>query len=215
VQRNERAALPHGPRDAPNVGFVACGGTQLMRRTIFALGVQKREKEFLTEYADFLADYVAIVQKRHAAFFSFIDKTREKLNDWMENQRDNPEVRDYLEQMMEQADRTEEGLQRKMELFGDNTPQAHMAHADRAAERLKELLDTGGPEVFPECEELIDTFNRLAWGHAESAGMRFSMLAREWAQKAASACSDNPEALEYARTIRAAIRDALNGAPPW
>jgi hypothetical protein len=45
--------------------------------------------------------------------------------------------------------------------------------------------------------------------------MRFSMLARERAEKAASACADKPKAMEYARTIRAAIRDALNSAPPW
>jgi len=215
VQRNERAELPYGPRSAANVGFVACGGTQIMRKTIFAGGGQQREKEFLTEYADFLADYVAIVQKRHAGFFSFIEETREKLTEWTEQQGDNPEVRAYLERMVEQADRTERDLSTKMELYGESTPEAHIARADRVTQRLKELLDTPGPEVYPECEEIIDTCNVLAWAHAESTGMRFSMLAREWAQKAASACADNSEALEYAQTIRAEIRDALNSAPPW
>ena len=90
-----------------------------------------------------------------------------------------------------------------------------MARGDRAAERLKELLETPGPEVYPECEELIDSCNRLAWGHAESAGMRFSMLAREWAQKAASQSADNLAAVQYAQAIRASIRDALDRAPPW
>jgi hypothetical protein len=215
VQRNKRAELPHGPRDAANVGFVACGGTGLMRRTIFAMGLQHREKEFLTEYADFLADYVAIVQKRHIGYFRFIDETRKKLVTWLEERGDDPEVRDYLEQMIQEADRTEESLRRKMELYGDTTPQEHIAHADRATDRLKELVDTPGTEVFPECDEIVDMCNRLSWGHAESAGMRFSMLVREWAEKAASACTDKPEALEYARTVRASIRDALNAAPPW
>ena len=215
VERNTRAELPRGPRGAANVGFVACGGTQLMRRTIFAKGGQNREKEFLMEYADFLADYVAIVQKRHIGFFNFIGETRKKLSVWMEDHGDGPGVRGYLEQMTEQADRAEEGLRRKMELYGDNKPEAHIARADRVTARLKELLDTAGPEVYPECDEIINTCNRLAWGHAESAGMRFSMLAREWAQEAASACADNRAAVEYAQKIRAAIRDALNSAPPW
>jgi hypothetical protein len=215
VERNTRAELPHGPRGAANVGFVACGGTGLMRRTIFASGGQNREKEFLMEYADFLADYVAIVQKRHAGFFTFIDETRRKIGVWMEDHGDGSGVRGYLEQMTVQADRAEEDLRRKMELYGDNKPEAHMARADRVTARLKELLDTPGPEVYPECDEIINTCNRLAWGHAESAGMRFSMLAREWAQEAASGCADNPAAVEYAQTIRAAIRDALNTAPPW
>lgn len=215
VERNTRAELPYGPRGAKNVGFVACGGTQLMRRTIFANGGQKREKEFLMEYADFLGDYVAIVQKRHLGFFAFIGETRKKLSVWMEDHGDDPDVREYLEQMTAQADRAETDLRRKMEMYGDNKPEAHMARADRVTERLKELLDTAGLEVYPECEEIIDTCNQLAWGHAESAGMRFSMLTRAWAQKAASACADDPAAVEYATIIRAEIRDALNSAPPW
>jgi len=215
VRRNKRAELPHGPREAANVGFVACGGTGMMRRTIFAMGLQHREKEFLTEYADFLADYVAIVQKRHIGFFKFIDETRKKLTTWLEENGGDPDVRDYLQQMIELADQTEEGLWVKMELYGGKTPEEHIAQADRATQRLKELLDTPGTELFPECNEIIDMCNRLSWGHAESAGMRFSMLAREWAEKAASACTDKPEALEYARAVRSSIRNALNAAPPW
>ena len=213
--QNERAEIPHGPRNAPNVGFVACGGTKLMRRTIFPLGVQKREKEFLSEYADFLADYVTIVQTRNAAFFRFAGETHQQLDAWMENQKDNPEVRTYLEKMLKQADQLKEGLQRKMELYGEGAPEQHMAHADQAAKRLKELLDTGDPEVSPECDEILDTCNVLAWGHAEVTGMRFSMLAREWAQAAALECANVPKAVEYAHTIRAAIRTALDAAPPW
>ena len=215
AKQNQRAELPYGPRNAPNVGFVACGGTKVMRRTIFALGVQKREKEFLSEYAGFLADYVAIVQQRNIAAFKFIDDTRGKLDAWAKEQNNDPEVATYLAKMMEQAKSLNDGLRAKMELYGENTPEQHIARADRAAQRLKELLDTGDPEVYPECEDLIDTCNVLAWGHAEVAGMRFSMLAREWAQQAALACVATPKALGYAQEIRAAIRTALNGAPPW
>ena len=215
AKQNKRAELPHGPRNAPNVGFVACGGTKVMRQTIFMLGVQKREKEFLSEYADFLADYVAIVQQRNEASFRFIDETRGQLEAWAKEQNNDPEVATYLATMMEQAKLLDEGLRVKMELYGENTPEQHMARADRAAQRLKELLDTGDPEVYPECEELINTCNVLAWGHAEVAGMRFSMLAREWAQQAALACVATPKAIGYAQAVRAAIRTALNGSPPW
>ncbi|HUW62523.1 MAG TPA: hypothetical protein VMZ06_16070 [Candidatus Bathyarchaeia archaeon] len=215
AKQNERAELPRGPRNAANVGFVACGGTKVMRQTIFALGVQKREKEFLSEYADFLADYVAIVQQRNVAAFRFVDETRGQLEAWAKEQNNDPEAGVYIAKMMEQAKVLEQGMRIKMELYGDDTPEQHMAHADRAAQRLKELLDTGDPEVYPECEELIDTCNILAWGHAEVAGMRFSMLAREWAQQAALECVAIPKAIEYAQTIRAAVRTALNGSSPW
>jgi hypothetical protein len=215
AKQNERTELPRGPRNAANVGFVACGGTKVIRQTIFAMGLQNREKEFLSEYADFLADYVAIVQQRNVAAFRFVDETRGKLETWAKEPDDDPEARAYIAKMMEQAKVLEEGMRIKMELYGENTPEQHMARADRAAQRLKELLDTGDPEVYPECEELIDTCNVLAWGHAEVAGMRFSMLAREWAQQAALECAAVPKATQYAQAIRAAIRTTLNGSPPW
>lgn len=214
-KRNARAELPYGPRNAPNVGFVACGGTQMLRKTVYALGLQHREKEFLAEYADFLADYVAIVQQKNAAYFSFVDRMRDKLRAWSDAETARPEVQAYLEQMQAFVDRIEESHKEKMEMFGEHTPEQHIAHADRAAARLKELLDTEGPELFPECDELIDTLNTLSWAHDEVTGMRFSMLCREWAQEAALACAANPAALAYAREIRAAIRNALNAAPPW
>jgi len=66
-----------------------------------------------------------------------------------------------------------------------------------------------------ECEYLVNRMNRLSWAHDETTGMRFSMLTREWAQEAARACAELPAALLYAGTLRALIRDALNGAPPW
>ena len=215
LERNEHAPLPRGPRDARNVGFVACGGTQIMRGTILALSLQKREKEFLREYADFLSDYVAIVQQRHEAFFEVIADLRKRITEWLAVEGQTPEVRMYLEDMLERANEAGEQLQQKMDLWGGDSPKAHMANASRAADRMKELLDTEGPELFPEIDEIVHIQNRLAWGHAESGGMRFSMATRAWAQAAALGCTEAPGALVYAVAIRAALLEGLNGAPPW
>jgi hypothetical protein len=209
--RSALAPLPRGPRDAANVGFVACGGTAVMRNTIFAKGMQSREKEFLLEYADFLSDYVAIVQQRHQAFFKFISDTAEKVATWKKADGDS----DYLAAMAQRARETESGMRREMVLYGGDSPEAHMARAAKDADRLKELLKTDHAEVFSECNAIIYRCNRLAWGHTEGGGMRFSMLSRDWAQQAARDVADTPEALGYAVEIRAAIRHALNGAPPW
>lgn len=214
AKRNVGGGLPDGPRGAPNVGYNACWGTHLLRRTIYTLGLQEREKEFLREHVDYLADRVAMVQTRNAGYAAFIEEMRGRVSGWLDKENDTP-VRDYLEGMLEHVGRVEEGYRSKMELYGDNTPEAHIAHADRNAERLKELIETPGPEVYSECERLVGDFNRLAWGHNESTNMRFSMLTREWAQAAALDCADVPEAMEYARQIRAAIRQALNDAPDW
>lgn len=213
--RNARSPLPHGPREIPNGGYVACGGTTVMRTGVFAHAVQRRDKEFLKQYADFLADYVAIVQQKNAAYFTFLAAMREKLETWLSQTNDAPEVRAYLEAMRQRAAQTEQAHRRKMEMFGENTPEAHIARADRNAIRLKELIELGSPEFTPECDYLVDTFNQLGWAHDEVTGMRFSLMARAWAQEAAFACAEVPGAMEYAQVIRAAIRDALNGAPPW
>ncbi len=214
-EKNKKAALPHGPRGAANVGFVACGGTAVMRHAIFAPGAQAREKAFLQEYADFLGDYVAIVQNRHRGFLDSVQSLQEELVQWQTDGAATPGTASYLDKMMETSEWVRESLQGKMELFGEDTPEDHIARADRYVVRLKELLETGSPEVYPECDAIIDRCNRLAWGHAERLGMRFSMLAREWARRAALACAESPEAMGYARDIRADILTALNAAPPW
>lgn len=215
VERSKRAPLPHGPRDAPNVGFVACGGTEILRRSIYALGLQKRERAYLTEHADLLADYVSIVQQKNASYFAMLGRLRAMLEGWRDKERGKPAVVAYLDEMLGQAEETEAGIRLKMELLGESTPEGHVAHADRAAARLKTLMKTGHDEVFPECDELMDTLNVLSWGHDETMGMRFSMLARAWAQAAARACAGVPDAAPYAQAIRSDIRDTLNGAPPW
>jgi len=213
-ERNEGTGLPKRPRDAPNVGYNACWGTYLLRRTLYTLGVQEREKVFLREHTDYLADRVARIQMRNTAYAQFIEAMRATLHKHLATEKTG-DVRSYLEQMVLHLDRVEEGHARKMELYGDHTPQAHIEHVNRNAQRLKELLETPSPEVYAECEKLIDEFNRLSWGHDESTGMRFSMLTREWAQAAALACADTPAAVVYAQEIRAAICDALTGAPSW
>ena len=215
VARNERTPLAQGPRNAANVGFVACGGTGVIRNTIFAMGLQHRERRFLAEYADFISDYVAIVQKRNQAFFACIAATGEKAAAWMPEGGEPSGLRTYLEHMIDLAQSAEEGLREKMDIYDGDSPEAHMRNASIGADRLKELLDTDGDELPPECDEIVFIINRLAWGHAEHAGMRFSMLARQWAQDAAFACAHTPDAVAYARTIRAGIRTTLNGAASW
>ena len=214
TKRCEARGSSRGPRGAPNVGYNACWGTYLLRRTLYSFGVQYREREFLREHTDYLADHVAKVQTRNAQYFEFIDEMRAMLGGWLADE-DRPEVRAFLESMSAHVDLVEQGHRQKMELYDDDTPEAHVAHADRNAARLKELLETPGQEVYPECWELIDEFNRMSWGHDESTGMRFSMLTRAWALDAALGCGANAATVEYAEAVRAAIRDILRHAPGW
>lgn len=211
--RGNARGLPAGPRHAPNVGFNACWGTYLLRRTIYMRGVQHRCKDFLGEHADYLADRVAMIQRQNTMYFAFIARMRERLEAL--RKKAPRAARRYLEDMAGCLDALEEGHQRKMVLYGDHTPEAHIAHAERNRVRLRELLETDSPEVYVECERIIDEFNRMSWGHNENTGMRFSLLAREWAQRAALDCTGNPRAVQYAEEIRSALREALNGTPAW
>jgi hypothetical protein len=199
----------------PNAGYVACGGTHLMRNGLFQAGAQHRHRAFLRDYADFLADYVAIVQKKNAAYERFLQESIRSLEDWRKQEAANAGLAAYLDTMLEAARDAESGYYRKMDYEGGKTWQAHIEKGDKIAARLKELLDMEGTELFPECNALIEELNSLSWAHDEHVGMRFSMSTREWAQAAAFGCAALPEAVPYAERIRAGIRDALDGAPPW
>jgi len=214
IQRSQGRGLPSGPAGAPNVGFNACYGTFLVRRSIYAAGTQDREQVFLGEHADYLADNVAAVQTRNAAYSTFVETMRARLANWLADESD-AAVRAYLEDMVDHVERVEAGHARKMARFGNTTHDQHIARAQRNAARLKALLGTPGQEMFPEFLTLVDELNRLSWAHDEETGMRFGMTTRAWAQAAALGCATTPGAVEYARQIRAAIRDALNGAPDW
>ncbi len=209
--RSAGRGLPGTPKDAVNVGYNACAGTWLLRRTLYVKGVQNREREFLAEHTDYLVCYVARIQARNKAYEGFMDHIEDTLRGWREEQ-PAPEILGYLGLMEEQLSTLREGHERKMALFGGKTPEDHNTRADQNAARLKELLQTPGPELYAECFELVDQFNRMSWGHSEDTGMRFNMLAREWALAAATECASLPEALPYAVTVRNALRDVLNGA---
>lgn len=215
AERTRRIPLPKSPRDVINVGYNACAGTFLLRRSVYKAGMQAQEREFLAEHTDFLADYVARIQSRNASYLTFAGEMQNKLNAWLKEQEHNPPVQAYLSLMLQHAKTVAEEHRRKMILFDESTPEQHVAHANRAAARLKELLQTPGTEVFPECYYLVDTFNRLSWAHSETTGMRFCMLTRDWAQEAASRCANNPGALQYAQKMRSAIREILKAAPEY
>jgi hypothetical protein len=208
LKRAKRRSLRPGPRGAPNVGFNACWGTFLLRRSVYAAGAQQREKVFLREHADFLADYVAMIQQRHVEYVQFMDAMRERLGTW-HGEAQSTETKAYLEAMIARVDDLREQHGREMETHGGATPEDHIARANRNLEQLNALCETPGTEIYPLCFELIDQFNRLSWGHSEQTGMRFCMLTRAWARDAALACADVPEALPYALEIRAAIRFEL------
>ena len=160
------------------------------------------------------ADQVAVIQERNAGYARFMDEMARRLDDWLANE-GAPPVKAYLADMAAHLEKLVQDHAREMDMYGSTRPEDHVARANRNAARIRELCDTPCTEVFPECYELIDEFNRLSWGHDEQTGMRFGMLTRAWAQDAARGCANLPAALPYAQEIRSAIRTALNGAVRW
>ncbi|HOZ50113.1 MAG TPA: hypothetical protein PLO37_26290 [Candidatus Hydrogenedentes bacterium] len=214
VARGAGRPFAPGPRGAPNVGFNACWGTWLLRRTVYTYGLQASDTEFLREHGAFLTDYVAQIQQRNRGYFDDLAAMRTKLDSWLMDEQSG-DVRAFLDAMVAHADDVEEGHRNKVRLYDEDSPEEHIAHANRNLARLEELLGIEGDEAWPEFQQLLDEFNRMAWGNNESTGMRFSMLMRAWAQDAAVGCADLPEAVDYARAIRADVRQALNSDSGW
>ena len=214
MNRNVRRSIPAGPRGVRNVGYNACWGTQLLRRTLYIQGRQYRERGFLREHADFLADYVGMVQRRNRLYLEFLEDTRTLLAGWA-NETEDPDISAWITDMKDRAENIEAGMMNKLNRYGHQLPEEHTAYAAEILERLKGLLETPGQELYPEFEEIINEVNILSWGNDEDTGMRFNMLASAWALEAAFSCADAPGLVPYVRALRAAIRDMLCGAAPW
>lgn len=204
----EEKSYTSDPREAPSVGFPACWGTGLVRGTIFRVGAQAREKEFLREYTNYLAGYVAVIQQRHREYYTFIQEMKITLDFWMQKETDNSEVLSFLEQMKQSLKKVDYTYHKKMEWAG-KSPSYVVAYSDELAERLKALIEVEGTEPFPECDHIVATFNRLSWAHHEGMGKAFGTVVREWFLKAGYACIDKPQAVKYAQEIRKSIWNQL------
>jgi len=215
TEKGRRHEIPPGERNAPNVGFNACWGTFFLRRSVYTQGLQHRYKAYLAEHADYLADRVYMVQARNEMYEAFLKQMRRDLETWLVQAEEDSGKREYLFAMLRHLEETEEGHARKMVLFGGTTSREHKEMASRCLFRLKELLEEEGPEVYPECEYLIDRFNRLSWGHDESTGMRFNMNTRAWSISAALDAANTPQAMDLAREIRSRIRETLKAGTHW
>lgn len=213
-ERNRRRGIPAGPRGIRNVGYNACWGTQLLRRTLYIQGRQYREREFLKEHADFLGEYVAMVQKRNRLYLNFLDDIRNRLAGWADETQE-PDILAFVEQVRDRSHTVEAELMHKLNRYGNQLPEEHTAYAETILARLKTLLESPGQELYPEYEHIINEINILSWGNDEDTGMRYNMLAGAWAMDLAEACAEKPLLVPYVRELRAALREMACGAAPW
>jgi hypothetical protein len=186
-----------------NVGIQNCDGRAWVK-WIVKVGYQTRECEFLQEVMyDFLYS-VNTDKGRLEEYERFITKMKEKINLWLEKEKDNTELQPFLSQMKEKIENIDKEYWEKM----DNTSAAkRLQWETEVINRLKVLIQEKGVEVYPEVCYLLDEIQ--LWSLIESVPGRVGGLFREMYQKAGYSCADNIAVIKYAEEIRKDIREFL------
>jgi hypothetical protein len=96
-----------------------------------------------------------------------------------------------------------------VERLGGETPDGIKTHAQQVAERFQAAIREGaGVELSPEILSYINELNGVI-SLEEDQGRRFGTWGRKLFQQAGYACVREPQAAEYARELRATLRDHL------
>jgi hypothetical protein len=186
-----------------NLGIRHCDGRAWVK-WIFKLGFQTREKEFLQEVmADFLYS-ISVEKVRLEEYEAFIPGTKEKIDSWIEQERDDPELELLLGQFKERVEKLEKEYWDKM----DNSPASeHLQEETEVISKLKVLIEEEGLEVYPEACYLLDKIQ--LWSLMESVPGGVGGLLRELFQQAGYDCAHNEAVTKYAVEIRKDIRAFL------
>jgi hypothetical protein len=203
-QKRLRIDKEHSDR-LPNVGYVHCWGTSILQRTIYKNGLQAREKEFLSEHANYCVDYVNRIQRQSLGYYAFILEMKRQLDLWVGEVPKDSEELAYLRQMQSELAKVEKMYHSRVERGGRKTPEEHMEYAADLGRRLKELIQDPGRESFPEAKFILDNFNALSAATDEDVPAGFGITIRRMFQEAATACANRPDAVKYAEEIRRRI----------
>ena len=196
-----RVGLRRYPWDS--VGIQNCDGRAWVK-WIFKLGYQTREKEFLQEVmADFLYS-INVDKGRLDEYEDFIPRMKEKIDSWIEEEKDDPEVKLFLTQMKEKIQELEGEYWDKMHA---SPASEHLREETDVINQLKVLIEEEGLEVYPKICYLLDKIQ--LWSDIEAVPGRVGGLFREMFQKAGYGCAHNMDIVNYAEEIRRDIREFL------
>ena len=197
-----RKGLRRYPLD--NVGIQNCDGRAWVK-WIFKAGLQTREKEFLQEaMSDFIYS-INVDKSRLDEYERFIPEMKEKIDRWIEQEGDKPEISSFLGQMKERIEELESEYWDKM----NNSPASeHLKNEIEVINQIRVLIDEEGLEVYPKACYLLDKI--LLWTDIENVPGRVGGLLRELYQQAGYGCAgNNVSVVKYAEQIRRDIREFI------
>lgn len=208
---------PPAGRSRPNVGFTACWGTGLIRRSIFSSGIQDREQPFLHRWIELVLGANEGTQRRRENYGRLTDRL-EELIERQRSEAATPVPAAYLDTMAETAGRMQERFQQMVSADGRNSPAGYVAWAEKLAARLKEIITVPGDEYGAEYDAIVRRLNHITWAQQETTGGYrgggYGHHWRDWFHRAAAEAAACPEAASFAALIRGEIRDFLK-ARSW
>ncbi len=186
-----------------NVGIRNCDGRAWVK-WIFKMNLQTREKEFLQEALKDFVYAINVDKSRLAEYEVFIPELRERINRWMQREKENPEIALFLGRMKERVEELEGEYWSKMH---ESPASEHLEEETKVIKELMALIQEDGVEIYPEVVHLLDRIQ--LWTDIEVVPGRVGGLLREMFQEAGYGCANDESLVKYVQQIRREIRDFI------
>lgn len=197
-----------------SVGFTACWGTGLLRRSLMSAGIQDREQAFLDRWLDSVVYSIRGTQYRRERYGLLIERIAARIEAWLAKDTD-ADTGEFLGEMSGHAAAMKQRHHAMVTRDGRETPAGYVDRAQELAARMREIITIGGRELSPEYDYIVRRLNHYAWQQQEDTGGYrgggYGHHWRDWFFQAGRLSGDSPLAAEYARVIRGDIREFLKG----
>jgi len=186
-----------------NVGIQNCDGRAWVK-WVFRMNRQTREREMLLEAMDDFIYSINTDKSRLDEYEAFIPEIKDKINLWLEKEKNNPELEPFLSEMKQRLEELEGEYWDKMH---KSPASEHLKEETEVINQLKVLIEEEGVEVYPKTCHLLDKIQ--LWSDIEAVPGRVGGLFREMFQKAGYGCAQNAGVVKYAEEIRKDIREFM------
>lgn len=206
MKRTERTGTLFSSGSGGTVFHPACVGRDQMRETHFKTGSQDRVAPFIAAYSVDRHERATIAELQNRRYERWLETFETDLAAWRKEAADKPDARAFLDNMSKRLEK----LKRVFVTEMDNMTSAErIERVERLRNRLCELAQEPGEEVYPEIRYVLDMMNS-SQSTQEALGRRFGTVVRDLAQAAARESATAPAAIPYARKIRRSIQELLS-----
>jgi hypothetical protein len=184
-----------------------CNGRDQLEHTTLTVGAEAREVAFLDTHIMERVHECGVIATYHVGrSLTCMDGLKQQIDGWLGQESGNATTATFLRGLRETLTAMEKEY---VERLDGATPDSIKARAQQVAEKFKTVIrEGGGLESSPEMLFYINELNGVI-SLEEDQGRRFGTWGRKLFQQAGYGCVGEPQAAEYAREVRAVLREHM------